>query len=159
LEIPELSYNEWKGVVKLATKWGMSKLRRHCIEELSPLPDSMAVPTKIIFARECLAVEWLVNAYNELARRKEMITKEEALIIGLETAFRISCLREEWFQDLEKTDSSGGSITYYPSQRNSHDYRPAIQVMFRDEITRLGNAGRTAEYNRTSKKKKKSNKY
>jgi hypothetical protein len=115
----------------------MTSLRKHCITKLSPLPTDMSITSKILFARECLAVDWLVDAYNELARRQETISDEEAAVVGIQCAMRILRVREKWTLEREKQPNYNGYVQYTPRERISFDYRENIRLLFRDEIDSL----------------------
>jgi hypothetical protein len=110
--------------------WGMTVLRKYCIKKLSPLPSNMTIIDKILFARESLAVDWLVDAYNELAQRKETISEEEVQAIGLQAAIGILRAREEWLSQQEEH-------YYYYSERASYDFRNIIRRIFRSELCEL----------------------
>jgi hypothetical protein len=104
------------------------------MEHLSPLPPDMPVTSQIQFARECMAVDWLVDAYNQLARRKESVTEEEITMIGLEAAMQILRVREQWLVSKERISSS---INYYISDRTGYDYRSNIRSIFNSELNKL----------------------
>lgn len=129
-EAPEYTIDEWRSVLKLSTMWGMTVLRKHCIKKLSPLPSSMSTTDKIVFAREVLAVNWLVDAYCELAKREETISEEEVQNIGLHAAIGILRAREEWLSMQE------GSY-YHSFNRTSYNFRDIIQRIFRSELCEM----------------------
>lgn len=129
-EAPEHTIDEWRSVLKLSTMWGMAALRKHCIKKLSPLPSSMSITDKILFAREALAVDWLIEAYNELAKREETISEEEIQAIGLQAAIGILRAREEWLSTCE-------GRYYHPSDRAYYNFRDIIRRVFRSEICEM----------------------
>jgi hypothetical protein len=131
-----MSTDEWKSVLKLSKKWGMTSLRKHCINQLSPLPSDMPLISKVLFARECMAVDWLVDAYNELAQRKESLSEIEVTAIGLQSAIRLLRVREKWIIDQEHRSSH---VSYSVSSRQSHGYHDSIRLMFRSEMSWIKN--------------------
>jgi hypothetical protein len=112
----------------------MTNLRKYCIDKLSPLPESMSIVEKILYARECKAVEWLVGAYNELAQREETITDKEAKRISMESAFYISRMRERALLERQKQNASSDSYTIELTDW-THDYQATIKDIFRHEMT------------------------
>lgn len=133
LEDQTFTSEDWKGIVKLATLWGMSNLRKHGIQKLTPLPEDMPLATKILYARECMASDWLMDAFNNLIQRREIITEEEEDKIGLRTTNRLLRIRQSWYKNLEDS-ADGEEITYHVTDHASGDFRDAIREAFADEL-------------------------
>jgi hypothetical protein len=126
----------------------MTALRNHCIDRLSPLLSYAPVTEKIMYARECIVVYWLIDAYNELAQRQATLTKEEISIIGSECAIGLLRVREQWLINLEKQNTNAISFMYTPSERKKYDHRPTIKLIFHEEITAL--EGRLSDLDKQS---------
>jgi hypothetical protein len=120
--------------VKLATLWGMSNLRKYGIQKLTPLPEDMSLTTRILYARECMAADWLVDTFNQLVQRREIITEEEEDKIGLRTTNRLLRIRQNWYKNLEDS-ADGEQITYHVTDHASADFRDVIRETFVDELS------------------------
>ncbi|KII95607.1 hypothetical protein PLICRDRAFT_96246 [Plicaturopsis crispa FD-325 SS-3] len=85
--------SEWTSVLHLATRWEFDSIRALALHSLEPLPLNPI--DKVLLAREFdITSPWALAAYTELCERPEALTIPEARALGLETAMRISQLRE-----------------------------------------------------------------
>jgi hypothetical protein len=91
---PTLSKDEWISVLKLANLWDFIEVRNLAIEQLTSYAGSLDCIERILFARKFDVSAWLQSGYVELARRKAVVSAEEAGKIGWETALQICQLRE-----------------------------------------------------------------
>ncbi|KAJ7876093.1 hypothetical protein B0H14DRAFT_2501466 [Mycena olivaceomarginata] len=91
---PTLSKDEWISVLKLANLWDFIEVRNLAIEQLTSYAGSLDCIERILFARQFDVSAWLQSGYVELARRKAVVSAEEAGKIGWETALQICQLRE-----------------------------------------------------------------
>lgn len=124
-----LEHNQWEKVIELALLWRMRSLRLHCIERLSPLPNTILPIEKILLSRKYMAQEWLVEAYLQLAQRSEIITNSEASQLGVASAFLLVQLQAEQFKSLaSSTDSKKSTASV------SADH---VRRSFCDELQRL----------------------
>jgi hypothetical protein len=89
-----LSHDEWVSVLKLSTKWRFSECRHLAIAELSALCDNSPI-TKILLGKEYRVSTWLMSGYEQLARRSQKISNDEAKLIDYPTAFSVCIVREE----------------------------------------------------------------
>ena len=89
-----MSYDEWVSVLKLTTKWRFVECRQLAIAELSVLCDDSPI-TKILLGREYRVSRWLISGYEQLARRSQKISHDEAKLIDYPTAFSVCIVREE----------------------------------------------------------------
>ncbi|KAG8921815.1 hypothetical protein FRC02_012337, partial [Tulasnella sp. 418] len=87
-----LSFEQWKAVLRVATEWDNPKLRQasiNMIEGIGPKPlDS------ILLARKCNVPQWLPDAYVKLCMRKEPISAKEGTLLGIETFAELNRIRE-----------------------------------------------------------------
>lgn len=89
-----LSYDQWVSVLKLSTKWRFVECRQLSIAELSTLCGDSPIK-KILLGREYRVSKWLMSGYEQLARRSQKLSKEEAELIDYSTAFSVFSVREE----------------------------------------------------------------
>lgn len=86
--------SEWASILHLATRWEFESIRLLAIKFLEDLP--MSSVEKIDLSRKFeIASRWTLTAYAELCARPEALTIQEGRSLGLETAMRISQLREK----------------------------------------------------------------
>ncbi|KAG9096510.1 hypothetical protein FRC06_008588 [Ceratobasidium sp. 370] len=77
---------------RLANKWNFEDLRNY----LLPLAEKeLSDIDKIVFAREFGIKAWLAPAHTNLCQRKEPLTTDEAVKLGVHSLLLISRLREE----------------------------------------------------------------
>lgn len=88
-----LSCAEWVSVLDLSTKWYFVEFRRLAITKITTLCDD--VVEKIRLGKEYRVSSWLLFGYEQLARRTEKISDDEAKIIGYLTTIFIYGVREK----------------------------------------------------------------
>jgi hypothetical protein len=79
--------------LRLGTLYEHPALRTYAIKHLERA--ALSPIERIRIARECNLQEWEEPAYAELSEREEMISPDEAGVLGLETYINISRRREE----------------------------------------------------------------
>ncbi|KAF9012718.1 hypothetical protein BDQ17DRAFT_1344506 [Cyathus striatus] len=84
---------EWISVLKLSTMWNFTDIRKRAIDELSTAKFDPV--EKILLAKVHKIPSWLIGGYNELIRRRESISVEEATRLGTETTVGLFHIREE----------------------------------------------------------------
>src|SRR4051794_3058389 len=89
-----LTRAEWVSILRLSTMWEFVSIREKAIAELSQLHTDLSVFDKILLAKECKVVAWLLDGYCELVAREQILTPEEAEMLGWETAVRLFRVRE-----------------------------------------------------------------
>ncbi|KAF4620856.1 hypothetical protein D9613_001057 [Agrocybe pediades] len=89
-------YDEWVGVLHLATKWNLKPIRKQAIQEVGRrFPGTMESWDRIAIARKYNVREWLVKEYKDLVNRNrphDIDTLCENL--GISEAHRVLQLRE-----------------------------------------------------------------
>jgi hypothetical protein len=82
--------------------WEFLDIRDRAIKELSKV--ELSTMNKILLARECNVVDWLLSGYQEIIRRPAhaCIELEEAERLGWETAFRLLKVREAFLVNVTK---------------------------------------------------------
>jgi len=73
---PVVEYDEWVGVLNLATMWLFQEIRERAITKLSDLIKLKTVFERIALAREYRVVEWLRDAYLELTQKEPLDFEE-----------------------------------------------------------------------------------
>ena len=90
-----LSCAEWISVLDLSTKWYFVEFRRLAIAKITTLCGD--VVEKIRLGKEYKVYSWLLFGYEQLARRTEKISDDEAKIIGFLTTIFIYGVREKTY--------------------------------------------------------------
>ncbi|KAI6017442.1 hypothetical protein EDC04DRAFT_2902623 [Pisolithus marmoratus] len=86
------SIEQWTSVLKLSTKWGFEKLRQASIEAL--VESGIGALDRVVLSQQYHIKNWLLPALNELAKRPEPITLEEAKRMGIDIALKLASVRE-----------------------------------------------------------------
>jgi len=68
-QTPVVEFDEWVGVLNLATMWFFQEIRAKAITRLSELVKQKTVLERISLAREYRVAEWLRDGYLELSRK------------------------------------------------------------------------------------------
>ncbi|KAG6327519.1 hypothetical protein ID866_11570 [Astraeus odoratus] len=97
-----LGITEWTAVLKLSTLWEFDKLRKAAISSLHGI--CLNAIDRVVLSKQYNINEWLLPALNELARRPESISFEEASRLGFEIALNLASVRESVkLQDVNAT--------------------------------------------------------
>ncbi|TDL18025.1 hypothetical protein BD410DRAFT_512536 [Rickenella mellea] len=87
------SAEEWISVLHLATRWEFDDIRSLAIKELQT--KQLDPVDRIVISQEYdITSDWTLSAYTILCQRARPLTVDEARRLGIETATRISQLRE-----------------------------------------------------------------
>lgn len=86
---PQLSLREWISVLKLASLWCFSELRKRAIQEISRCTTSPV--QRISLAQEYHVRSWLLLGREELVADR-IILPEEAMTIGWDKAFHLASI-------------------------------------------------------------------
>jgi len=87
----DLSYEEWKSVLHLSTRWGFASLRRLALASIKP-------PTpydRLILARTYSVDHWVVPALSALCERTAPLTLFEARQMDIEDVVLVASVRED----------------------------------------------------------------
>lgn len=92
---PALSVDQWTSVLKLATMWQFDTHRRRAIAELELL--LLQDPARrVVLAFAYTIGDWILQALQDLAQRKELMTTAEVKVLGVETVLKICKVRERY---------------------------------------------------------------
>jgi len=86
----DLSYEEWKSVLRLSTRWGFTSTRRLALATIKP-------PTphdRLLLARTFSVDDWVVPALSALCGRTEPLTLSEARQMDIEDVVLVVTMRE-----------------------------------------------------------------
>ena len=86
----DLSYEEWKSVLHLSTRWGFASIRRLALTAIKP-------PTpydRLLLARTYSVDDWVVPALSALCERTEPLTLSEARQMDIEDVVLVVTVRE-----------------------------------------------------------------
>jgi len=83
--------DEWESVLDLAAKWNFQSIKLLAIEHITEIGSSI---DKIVIGRRHGVIEWLGEAYEAVCTRKEPLTQQEGIRLGVENVVRISAVRQ-----------------------------------------------------------------
>lgn len=86
-----LSYERWKSVLHLSTRWGFASLRRLALGSIEP-------PTpfdQLLLARAYSVDQWLLPALSALCERTVPLSLNEARQMGIEDVVLVTTVRED----------------------------------------------------------------
>ena len=87
----ELSYEQWKSVLHLSTRWGFASLRKLALKSLRP-PTSH---DQLVLARTYSVEEWVLPALTALCSRALPLNLDEARQMYIEDVILVAAVREE----------------------------------------------------------------
>ncbi|KAI6109081.1 hypothetical protein EDD16DRAFT_1609067 [Pisolithus croceorrhizus] len=87
-----LSTDQWASVLKLSTEWSFQEPRQAAIDALTR--EASAVD-RVVLSQKYNVEELFLPALNELVRRPDLITMEEAVQMGLDIGFKLASVREK----------------------------------------------------------------
>ena len=85
------SYEEWKSVLHLSTRWGFASIRRLTLGSIEP-------PTahdRLLLARTYSVDDWVVPALSALCERTTPLSLSEARQMSIEDVVLVSTVRED----------------------------------------------------------------
>ncbi|KAH9046664.1 hypothetical protein EDB84DRAFT_1575693 [Lactarius hengduanensis] len=90
-EAHELTYEQWKSVLHLSTRWGFASLRKHSLKSITP-------PTphdQFVLARTYSVDHWVLPALTALCERSLPLSLDEARQMSTEDVVLVARVREE----------------------------------------------------------------
>jgi hypothetical protein len=99
-----MEYHDWMSILGLSTLWRMRFLRILCVLRMSPLPTHITPLEKVLMARKYMIGDWLVDAFDELLWRDEVLTDEE--VDGLDSTTVVKLL---WIQERRLKNKNGST--------------------------------------------------
>ena len=86
-----LSYEQWRSVLHLSTRWGFASLRNLALKAIYP-PTSF---DRLLLARTYSVDHWVLTALSALCERKKPISLKEARQMDMEDVVLVATVREE----------------------------------------------------------------
>jgi hypothetical protein len=86
----DLSYEEWKSVLHLSTRWDFASIRRLALNNIQPLTPH----DRLLLARTYSVDDWLVPALSELCERRAPLSLDEARQMDIEDVILVATVRE-----------------------------------------------------------------
>jgi len=83
--------DEWGSVLDLAAEWNFQSIKHLAIDHIA---QADAPVDKIVLGRKHNMVEWLGEAYEAVCKRKDPLTQQEGVRLGVEDVIRISAVRQ-----------------------------------------------------------------
>jgi len=96
------SYEEWRSVLHLSTRWGFDSIRKLALGSIEP-------PTphdRLLLARTYSIDDWVVPALSELCERTTPLTLPEARQMSIEDVVLVSTVREDIRSHALQVDSA-----------------------------------------------------
>ncbi|KDQ55087.1 hypothetical protein JAAARDRAFT_195965 [Jaapia argillacea MUCL 33604] len=94
----ELSWDEWRSALRLATMFEFDQIRQMALEKM---PTYEMDPVEVILtAREFSLESWILPAYRQVVRRNEFLTLEDAQRLGWDTAVGLLQVRASLFSGI-----------------------------------------------------------
>lgn len=85
--------HDWKTILRIAAKWGFDQVRELAVRHLENTDIDLVNRIKL-YKEHGVAQKHLFPLYMQLAVRRELITLDEAQILGMETLVKIHSVRE-----------------------------------------------------------------
>ncbi|CAE6403776.1 unnamed protein product [Rhizoctonia solani] len=105
---------------RISTTYDYPTLREFCINKLEKLPLG---PIERLRVGVTLDLEpWKERAYRELSEREEMVTEEEASVLGIDGYFRVASMREQHLRASSSYSNVDISTSTAPPARGSEWY-------------------------------------
>jgi hypothetical protein len=86
----DLSYEQWKSVLHLSTRWGFDSLRKLVLRSIDP-PSAY---DRLLLARKYAVDHWVVPAVTALCERSAPTGLDEARGMGMEDVVLVATVRE-----------------------------------------------------------------
>jgi hypothetical protein len=90
-ETQELTYEQWKSVLHLSTRWDFTSLRKLALKSIRP-PTSH---DQLVLARTYSVGEWVLPALTALCSRSLPLSLHEARQMNMEDVILVATVREE----------------------------------------------------------------
>jgi hypothetical protein len=87
----DLSYEEWKSVLHLSTRWDFASIRRLALNNIQP-------PTpydRLLLARTYSVDHWVIPALSALCERRASLSLDEARQMDIEDVVLVATVRED----------------------------------------------------------------
>ncbi|KZV74172.1 hypothetical protein PENSPDRAFT_225074 [Peniophora sp. CONT] len=136
---PRLSFDEWMSVLKLSTKWNLTKTRDHALVGSDAIAQNKTPLEKILLGKEYNVTKWLEEGYRALVTRWSGLSEEEMSALDVQTQLRILRLRDSAWEGLLNGAWTGSEEKIQSNKRarafgGQIGQRTAVREMFADEL-------------------------
>jgi len=90
-EEQDLSYEQWRSVLHLSTRWGFASLRKLALRSIEP----PTVYERLLLARTYAVDHWIVPALTALCERTVPLSLDEARGMSMEDVVLVATVRED----------------------------------------------------------------
>ncbi len=87
----DLSYEQWRSVLNLSTRWGFSSLRKLALRSIKPPTPS----DRLLLARTYAVDHWVIPALTALCERTAPLSLAEARGMSMEDVVLVATVRED----------------------------------------------------------------
>ena len=87
----DLSYEQWRSILHLSTRWGFSSLRKLTLRSIKPPTAS----DRLLLARTYAVDDWIVPALTALCERTASLSLDEARGMSMEDVVLVASVRED----------------------------------------------------------------
>ncbi|KAK0494939.1 hypothetical protein EDD18DRAFT_1076572 [Armillaria luteobubalina] len=124
---PSFNKEELISLLKLSKLWGMKQIREYAIEKIGEILQLINATERITLGREYSVEGWLRSGYIALAARHQVVSVEDARVIGWESALLLGHVREETYALFARTRM--GRVTF-----SEDDVKAGVESKFRVEF-------------------------
>ncbi|KAI9465239.1 hypothetical protein BJY52DRAFT_1183824 [Lactarius psammicola] len=138
-EAHELTYEQWKSVLRLSTRWGFASLRKLALKSITP-------PTahdQFVLARTYSVDHWVLPALTALCERTLPLSLDEARQMSMEDVILVATVREEIRGSALRVDAADIRRHVEVAQAGKLDH-PAGKDVFRDR-PKSGSTGQESD--------------
>jgi hypothetical protein len=82
---------DWTSILDLAAKWNFQSIKGLAIKQLVPITSPI---DKVVLGRRHSITEWLSEAYSAICERRDALTLEEGIRLGMEDVIKIAAVRQ-----------------------------------------------------------------
>ncbi|KAH9032571.1 hypothetical protein EDB85DRAFT_1202041 [Lactarius pseudohatsudake] len=105
----DLSYEQWRSVLHLSTRWGFDSLRKLAIRSIKPPTAS----DQLLLARIYAVDHWIVPALTALCERTASLSLDEARGMSMDDVVLVATVREDIRSKAIRSGVSAADISLY----------------------------------------------
>lgn len=124
---PSFNKEELISLLKLSKLWVMKQIREYAVEKIAEILNSIDAVERITLGREYSVEGWLRSGYMALAVRYQVVSVEDARVIGWESALLLGHVREETYASLAR--SRMGRVMF-----SEDDVKAGVENKFKGEF-------------------------
>jgi hypothetical protein len=122
------SYEEWKSVLHLSTRWSFASesIRKLALRSIEPpMPHD-----RLLLARTYSVEEWVVPALSALCERTKPLTLSEAWRVSIEDVVLVSAVREDILNHTLQVDAAEIPLSVEAKQRSTLGFEIPFHLRF-----------------------------